>query len=139
MQRILLAAVMLTMTSCQSRPPQPVEIEAHDMCSSCRMAISQKQFAAQLFDSEETVHKFDDIACMLRFMKQREVEPAAVFVADYETREWIHGNSALFVRTDKIDSPMGGGLLAFSDGARADAAARKLGSPVLRPDEVGLP
>ena len=108
------------------------------MCASCRMAISQKQFAAQLFDAEENVHKFDDVACMLRFLKQREMTPAAVFVADYDTREWIRGSSALFVRTARVDTPMSGGLLAFSDAARAEAAARKFGSHVLRPAEVGL-
>jgi copper chaperone NosL len=108
------------------------------MCSSCRMAISQKQFAAQLFDAEENVYKFDDVACMLRFLKQREMKPVAVFVADYETREWMKGSSALFVRTDRVQTPMGGGLLAFADAVRADAAAGAFGTPVLRPGEIGL-
>lgn len=110
------------------------------MCSSCRMAISQKQFAAEIFDAEESVYKFDDIACMLRFLNQRQVvKPAAVFVSDYETRKWIKGRSAMFVRTGKIETPMGGGMVAFSDGARADQAARHFESRVLQPDEIGLP
>jgi copper chaperone NosL len=103
------------------------------------MAISQKEFAAQLFDAEENVHKFDDIACLVRFLNQGRVKPAAVFVADYETREWMKGSSALFVRTDKVETPMGGGLLAFSDASRADRAAQKFGGRVLRPGEAGLP
>ena len=103
------------------------------------MAISQKQFAAELFDSERDVHKFDDIACMLRFVKQSGAKPAAIFVADYETRAWMEARSALFVRTKEVDTPMGGGLLAFSDTSRADAAARKLRAQVLRPGEIGLP
>src|SRR5262245_58234035 len=98
MGRIRFAALLLMMTCCQSRPPQPVEIEAYDTCASCRMAISQKQFAAQFFDGEGNVHKFDDAACMLRFLKQRAMKPAAVFLADYETRKWINGTLALFVR-----------------------------------------
>ena len=139
MLRILSATLLLTITGCQSRLPQPVEIEAHDMCSSCRMAISQKQFSAQLIDADaDKVYKFDDVACMLRFLKQREMKPAAVFVADYETREWMKWSSALFVRTDKVQTPMGGGLLAFADAARADAAAGAFGAGVLRPGEIGL-
>jgi hypothetical protein len=67
------------------------------------------------------------------------MKPAAVFFADYETREWMKESSALFVRTDKVDTPMRGGLLAFSDAARADAAARTFGARVLRPGEIGLP
>jgi copper chaperone NosL len=103
------------------------------------MAISQKQFAAQLFDADENVHKFDDVACMLRFIQQGRATPAAIFVADYNTREWIKGNSTMFVKTDRVDTPMGGGLLAFSEARRADEAARTFGSRVLRPNEVGLP
>jgi len=103
------------------------------------MAISQKQFAAEVFDAEENVHKFDDIACMLRFLNQRRVKPAAVFVVDYETRKWIKASSAMFVRTGKVATPMGGGLLAFSNSAQADGAARNFESRVLRPGEIGLP
>jgi copper chaperone NosL len=102
------------------------------------MAISQKQFAAQLFDGGDNVYKFDDIACMLRFLKQRDIRPAAVFVADFETREWMKGRSALFLHTDKVETPMGGGLLAFSDTGRAGAAGQRFGARVLRPNEIGL-
>jgi copper chaperone NosL len=103
------------------------------------MAISQKQFAAQLFDAGESVHKFDDIGCMLRFLSQRPGKPAAVFVADYDTREWVNEKAALFVRTDKVATPMGSHLLAFADASRAEAAAQKFGARVLKPNEIGLP
>ena len=139
MRIIPVTVLLLMMTGCRSGPLQPLEIESHDMCSSCRMAISQKQFAAQIFDAEENVFKFDDLDCMLRFLNQREMKPATVFVADYETREWINGASALFVRTDKVATPMGGGLLAFSDRARADQAARSFASSVRLPRQIGLP
>jgi copper chaperone NosL len=109
------------------------------MCSSCRMAISQNQFAAQLFDGEENVYKFDDVACMLRFVRQGRVTPVAVFVADYNTRQWIQGNSAMFVKTDQVETPMGGGLLALSDSARAVEAARQFRTRVLRASDIGLP
>jgi copper chaperone NosL len=139
MRRMRLAALFLMMTGCQSRPLRPVEIEPHDMCSSCRMAISQNQFAAQLFDGEENVYKFDDVACMLRFVRQGRVTPVAVFVADYNTRQWIQGNSAMFVKTDQVETPMGGGLLALSDSARAVEAARQFRTRVLRASDIGLP
>jgi copper chaperone NosL len=103
------------------------------------MAISQKQFAAQIFDEHEQVHKFDDIACMLRFLKGRSGKPAALFVADYETRQWMNGSGAFFVRTDKVDTPMQGGLLAFSERARADRAAHNFGSVAVKAADIGLP
>jgi len=91
------------------------------------MAISQKQFAAEIVDEEETVHKFDDIGCMLQFLKAKRgiVKPAALYVVDYDTRQWLAVDQAHFVRSALITTPMGGGIVAFSNAARATAAARE--------------
>jgi nitrous oxide reductase accessory protein NosL len=138
MHRIPLTALLIAMVGCQPGPLQPVEIESYDMCTSCRMAISQKQFAAQVFDAAEDVHKFDDIACARRFLGRQSGTPAAVFVADYEKQSWMPAFTAFFVRTDKVDTPMGGGLLAFSERARADRAAQRFGAAVLTAEQIGL-
>ena len=101
------------------------------MCAYCRMAISQKQFAAEALDPDREPLKFDDIGCMLRYRARAEQKPAAVFVVDYETRQWIAADNASFVRGSRIATPMGGGILAFGDRSRAEAAARELGGEVL--------
>jgi copper chaperone NosL len=49
----------------------PVDIDPGDMCQSCKMAISQKKYAAEFVDKDGGVFKFDDIGCMFRFAKQR--------------------------------------------------------------------
>jgi len=102
------------------------------MCAYCRMAISQKQFAAEALDPDREPLKFDDIGCMLQHCARAEHKPAAVFVVDYGTRQWIVADTASFVRGSKIETPMGGGILAFGDRSRAEAAAaRELGGEVL--------
>ncbi|MCC6391171.1 MAG: nitrous oxide reductase accessory protein NosL [Bryobacterales bacterium] len=100
------------------------------MCGHCRMAISQKQFAAEVFDAGENVVKFDDIGCMLRWLTGEEKQAAAVYVVDYASREWLEARTAMFVRAKKISTPMGGGILAFGGRAEAEAAARKFGGTV---------
>jgi copper chaperone NosL len=126
--------ILIAMTvACRPGPPRPVDIDPDDMCAFCRMAISQKQFAAEIIDASGTAQKFDDIGCMLRYRDERKSVPAAVFVVDYRTRQWLESGSAYFVHSDKLQTPMGGGLAAFAD---AESARRAFNAPVLRFGEL---
>jgi copper chaperone NosL len=109
------------------------------MCGYCRMAISQKQFAAEVLDADENAVKFDDIGCMLRYLAGVKQKPVAVFVADYSTRGWVTAGKASFVRGSKIATPMGGGILAFGDRSSAEAAARDLGGEVASFERLSNP
>ena len=94
------------------------------------MAISQKQFAAEVLDADDNATKFDDIGCTLGYLRSAGQKPAAVFVTDYGSRQWVNARSAVFVEGSKVQTPMRGGILAFGDRARADAAAREYGGTV---------
>lgn len=98
------------------------------MCGFCRMAISQRQFAAEVLDADENPVKFDDIGCTLRYIAGH--KPSTIFVVDYGTRRWIEGGAAFFVRGSRVATPMAGGILAFGDRSQAEAAARELGGEV---------
>jgi copper chaperone NosL len=93
------------------------------------MAISQKQFAAEIVDVDGNATKFDDIGCMLNFAK-RNPAAAATFVMDYSDRRWLNANEASFVRGGKIATPMNGGIVALGDRARAEQIAREFGGTV---------
>ena len=122
--------MMIAMTvACRSGPPRPVEIDADDMCAFCRMAISQKQFAAEIIDRSGNVQKFDDIGCLLRYRERQQTTPAAVFVVDYRTRHWLDANAAYFIHSDRLQTPMDGRFAAFADPERA---RREFNAPVLR-------
>lgn len=129
-------APLILLSACQSRTPQPVPIESSDMCGRCRMAVSQKQFAAQLFDAEENSVKFDDIGCLLRWLDTYGKQPLAIYVADYPTRQWSDAHNALYVRAPKVATPMGGGILAFAERGRAERAAHEFGATVLTFSEI---
>ena len=101
------------------------------MCGHCRMAISQRQFAAEVLDSDENAVKFDDIGCMLRYLANGRQEPAAIFVTDYAARQWLDAKAAVFVQGSKVATPMAGGVLAFGGRAKAEVAARELGGSVV--------
>ena len=124
--------------NCQKRAVAPVAIASEDMCSYCRMAISEKQFAGELIDAESQAFKFDDLGCLANFIKKQKnsTQPAAYFVMDFENREWVKAESAFYVRTSEVSTPMNGGIIAFKDQSRAQAAADKYHGTLLRFDKI---
>lgn len=101
------------------------------MCSFCRMAVSQPRYAAEIVDREENVYKFDDIGCMVRFLKKHPLQGAAVFVQDYAGAGWVSAPEAQYVRAEAIPSPMGGHTIAFKRRPAAEEQARKFQGVVL--------
>ncbi len=105
------------------------------------MAISQKEYSAELIDNVRRIYKFDDIGCMLRFAREHkpaDANPGDVylFVRDYEDRAWLASSSAMFVRSSRIPSPMASGLIAVSSREKAQRYAAKFDGETLDFAEV---
>lgn len=85
------------------------------------MAVSNERFASEILSADGTALKFDDIGCMLKFKsKNTTLQIAAIYLKDYETKEWIPYERAAIVETD-VETPMGSGKVAFADGKKARA------------------
>lgn len=117
----------MLLAACTARPPQPVEIDPADVCAFCKMAISEKRYAAEIIDASGNAFKFDDIGCMVHFAEQRGwiSHPPARFVHDYDSSAWLEAGRAMFVRSPEIPSPMASGLIAVQDGAKAQQYAAR--------------
>lgn len=102
------------------------------------MAISEKQFAAEVIDSDGQAFKFDDITCMANFIesKKNKAPIAAHFVMDFDKREWIKGEDAYYVRAPEVNTPMNGGIIAFSTQSQAQQAVNKYQGKLLSWKEV---
>ena len=135
---VLVVAAGLTtlgaLANSKKKPVEPVMIEVHDMCSFCRMSISEKRYAAELIDSEGQALKFDDIACMANYIKQKNNNSSivATFVMDFDRREWLKAENAFYVRSSDFKTPMNGGIVAFGDQSGAQAAAAKYNGAMLK-------
>lgn len=127
--------LILLLTGCKSKHQGPVPIETEDTCAMCRMAISERQYAAELIDRNGTLYKFDDIACMLRFARAHAIQiPTAHFyVTDYKTgKDWLDARRSYFagLRTS-VSSPMGSGIVAFRNAGDAEQVeGNKFGHPL---------
>lgn len=131
---LCVSMLLLAVAACapQTGEPQPPEINyGQDTCDLCGMIISEPRYAAATLLDNGEARKFDDIGNMLVYHQQH-AEPAVSvwFVHDYETEEWIRGESAFYVKSPAIKSPMGHGIAAFQGESAAEALAASLGSEV---------
>lgn len=133
----IILLTLLMVFSCREAEIKPIDIAAEDVCSHCKMAISEKQFASELITPEGEALKFDDIGCLLDYRKEKnDTKVAAYFFVDYETKHWVKGKEAHFVKSSEITSPMNGGVIAFHDKAKAEAAATKYKGKTLSFEEL---
>lgn len=134
---VLFAAILL-LAACQSAALKPVELLPEDMCAFCKMALSEKKYAAEFITRDGDAFKFDDLGCMVDYIagKKNRDQIAAFFVADFESKEWLNAETAHFVSSAKFQTPMSGGIVAFSDRSKAEAAAAASGGRLLSFAEV---
>jgi len=125
--------LLLGLLAACARPsgPRPPEIAyGKDPCYECGMIINDPRFAAAYVTREGQARLFDDIGCMVVYHRQHPEDVVAFYVHDYETRAWVDAARAAFVHAPSVPSPMGYGLAAFADPARAEAFARERGGAV---------
>jgi copper chaperone NosL len=120
------AALLLAIVSLGCGEPAPVVIRYDsDACDHCRMTISDPAFAAQIVTRTGKVYRFDDPACLARFMSAAHVASAdvhSIWMNDHAAPEdRVNARDAVFVVSDRIRAPMNGRMAAF--GRRADAMA----------------
>lgn len=117
--RLCVSACAVYLFACGPSEIKPVDIYPEDMCSQCRMAISEPVFASEIITTDGGVFKFDDLGCLEKFQeKSGELKIAATFVKDYETKNWLLYEHSTIVQTS-LQTPMGSGKVAFADPAQA--------------------
>jgi len=128
---VIFLFLIVLATACGGNAIQPVEIADGDMCEFCRMAVSEQRYAAEFIDKDGDAHKFDEIGCMKAYVKKHSIRDAIYFVKDYQSRKWLQSGEAFFVHSTEFQTPMGGGIVAFSDqSAAAEAAGKYRGTTV---------
>ena len=128
--------IIVICSACGSHELKAEAIEPGEMCTFCKMAISQKRFAAELINKQDEVFKFDEIGCMVNYLKQHPQTPAAYFVADSVSGEWLDGTTATYVHSAEFETPMSGNIVAFRDRTLAEKAATTRQGELLTPQQL---
>lgn len=98
--------------------PVPIQ-HGRDACASCRMHVDRPGYAAErLVDGRAAI--YDDIGCLAHALAAGG-ERGRVWVEDHGTGALVPLESATLVRARDVRTPMGSGVVAFADAARARA------------------
>ncbi|MDP2385747.1 MAG: nitrous oxide reductase accessory protein NosL [Bacteroidota bacterium] len=114
---ILLPILLFSFTACEPTKPEPIKLNA-DNCNNCGMTISNPKFAAELFTQKGRAYKFDDISCMVNYKidNKDKANGASFFVADFlGDNHLIPAETAVYITSENVKSPMGGNTAAFSN------------------------
>ncbi len=137
-----MALVLLVSLSSCSSGPQPIAF-GQDQCDDCRMTIMEPQFASEILTKKGRAYKFDDMHCLLNFLKGGTVTPADIaqtYAIDFNDRKtFIPVEAAQFVRSEQIKSPMNGNTAAFGTKAAAEEAAKKTNGQLLTWNQLMKP
>jgi copper chaperone NosL len=108
---------MISLSSCKTGP-EPIRTGI-DQCYFCKMTISDIRFGAELVTKKGKVYKFDDVHCILSYLKTKDVEPGNIkdhYLTNYSgTHQLINVQTALLLKADELRSPMGGNIAAFDN------------------------
>lgn len=134
---LFVAMALLAPAGCESDAlTGPPELRlGRDQCAECGMLINEDRCSSGAIveqDGHREVLLFDDIGCQFDHERQPDA-PKVIerWVHDYDTRAWVRGDLAHYLRTDQVRTPMNFGTIAFADSQTARTRADELGTAVL--------
>jgi copper chaperone NosL len=120
------AMLIFTASSCNAGP-QPLKTGV-DQCSFCKMTLSDNRFGAEIITKKGRAFKFDDPHCLLAYLgKETNQEGiASIYFVTFEgDHSLIDAEKAFFLKSDQLQSPMGGNVAAFATKASLENASRQ--------------
>lgn len=124
---LVLAAALAVTGACRASADGPPAIELdRTACSECGMLVSEAVFAAASRTAGGETRVFDDVRCLRKAHATTDNTSTEFWFHDAPDGSWIGRRQAVFVEAASLQTPMGGGFLAFRDrtGAEAEARAR---------------
>jgi len=82
------------------------------------MGVADSKFGSEIITDKGKIYKFDDVGCMIRFMKADGIEKKNIsrnLVVNYEKQnDLIDADKAVLIVSESTKSPMGFNIAAFS-------------------------
>ncbi|PWA07746.1 nitrous oxide reductase accessory protein NosL [Flavobacterium laiguense] len=129
---VLLLMLSFSVFSCTNYNAVPLKLNS-DNCDFCKMSIADGKFGAEAITQKGRVYKFDDIMCMVNYSKANPETKIKVFYVNDFTKEnvLIPAETAFFLSGEMIQSPMRGGIIAFSSEKETEALQSKFNAKVI--------
>jgi copper chaperone NosL len=130
---------LFSLSSCSTKP-EPFQ-PGTDNCYFCKMGITDTRFGAELITKKGKIYKFDDLHCLILFLKNGGEETGNISktltVLFDQPNEFLETDQAFFVKDLALRSPMGSNTAGFSSLSIAEKMkAGKSGAVILRWKEL---
>lgn len=136
----IVALALLTPVGCRrGEIDGPPELRVgRDQCIECGMLISEDRCSAGVLLERDGVREhalFDDVGCFVEWLADNDggrPSVVRVYLRDYDARAWLEADSAVVLRADpdRLHTPMGSGIVAFSDRAGAERSQAASGGTI---------
>ena len=118
MKYLLLSIFSLLILSCKAEN-QKIQFGV-DLCSNCKMTISDSKYGAEIVTDKGKIYLFDSIECLISKLSQADKNIASSYksfwTVDYISQgDLIDAKKAFYLRSVELHSPMGLNLAAFKD------------------------
>ncbi len=125
---LVTACLAVQVAACVPGQPAPIRY-GQDACSHCRMTIVDDRFSASLLTPKGRTLSFDAVECLVAYLNEHGTQEGDVIVvADYASPGTMaDAATARYLRSDAINSPMGGGLASFARADSCETVRRRLG------------
>lgn len=133
---------LLTLTSCGSHSADgpPAVMLDEDVCAFCNMIISDERSAtASLIQGPRgpEARLFDDFNCQVLFEQDNPDQRVIVrWSHDYGNATWLKTETAHFLSSDELRTPMASEIAAYERLGDAQRAQEELGGEVLSFEQV---
>lgn len=121
------AAIVCLITSCSPEGPAPIRL-GQDQCDHCKMTLVDARYGAEIITTTNKVYKFDDINCLVLFMRQKpEISQNAngIYVVNFtEEGTFAKVQEACFMHSESLTTPMGGKVAAFIRTSSCDSTLK---------------
>lgn len=133
---------LVALAGCGSEPANapPEVLYGESSCAECGMIVNDERYATATIiegDRGPEPRVFDDFNCQINFEADGAV-PVVIsrWVHDHESRAWLPAESAHYVRSPRLRTPMASGVAAFAEPDDAKRVASELEGEALTVAEL---
>lgn len=120
---------LMSLCAC-SIGPEPIRY-GQDECFNCKMTLTDKRFGAEIVTDKGKIYKFDDLNCLVNFLKEgtvAEANIAQIVAVDFKkTGSFVDAQQAFFLQNEAIKSPMRADVASFADKNDLEAVKAEVG------------
>lgn len=126
----------LLLFGCINKNPENI-LAGEKKCAHCKMGIIQMNFHSQLITTKGRKIHFDSIECMISSWLEDGSKVEKLYVKNFDSpEEWLEIKEAIFLKSEKLPSPMSANLSSYKNQESAARAKEVFGGKIFQLNEL---